>query len=234
MQKGILFLIPIPLGEDALFSLPDYCIKTIHGLDYFIAERARTTRRFIKTTNPPRPISDLIVFELDKREPEKGIDSFLAPALSGNDIGLMSEAGCPGVADPGAKVVAQAHKLGIAVKPLVGPSSLLLALMASGMNGQSFSFVGYLPQKTPDLVREIKRLESRSKKYKQTQLFIETPYRNNALLKTLIDTLSANTTLGIASRLTLPDELIISKPVAQWKKMKSPDLHKKPTVFLIL
>lgn len=233
MQKGTLFLIPIPLGEDAVFSLPQYCIDELQRLDYFIAERARTTRRFIKTTEPKRPISDLTVFELDKRDPERDIDAFLAPALSGNDIGLMSEAGCPGVADPGAKVVERAHELGIKVKPLVGPSSLLLALMASGMNGQSFSFVGYLPQKTPELVREIKRLETLSRKYKQTQFFIETPYRNNALLKTLIETLSTNTKLAIACNLTLPDELIVSKPVAQWKKGQLPDLHKKPTVFLV-
>lgn len=233
MQNGTLFLIPIPLGEDAVFSLPQYAIDKIHRLDFFIAERARTARRFIKTTNPDRPISELTVFELDKRNPEEGIASFLAPALSGNDIGLMSEAGCPGVADPGAKVVEKAHELGITVKPMVGPSSLLLALMASGMNGQSFSFAGYLPQKTPELIREIKRLETLSKKYKQTQLFIETPYRNDAMLKTLIDTLSANTKLAIACHLTLPDELIISKSVAAWKKGKKPVLHKKPTVFLI-
>lgn len=233
MQKGILFLVPIPLGEDAVFSLPQYVIDEIHRLDFFVAERARTARRFIKTTTPIRPISELTVFELDKRNPAEGIDDFLAPALSGNDIGLMSEAGCPGVADPGAKVVEKAHELGITVKPLVGPSSLLLALMASGMNGQSFSFVGYLPQKTPELVREIKRLESLSKKYQQTQLFIETPYRNDAMLKTLIDTLSPHTKLAIACHLTLPDELIISKPAAQWKKGKKPTLHKKPTVFLI-
>ncbi len=233
MQKGILFLIPIPLGEDAVFSLPKYCIDEIHRLDYFIAERARTARRFIKTTQPIRPISDLTVFELDKRDPGNGIDAFLAPALSGKDIGLMSEAGCPGVADPGAKVVERAHDLGIKVKPLVGPSSLLLALMASGMNGQSFSFVGYLPQKTPELIREIKRLEALAKKYKQTQLFIETPYRNDAMLKALIATLSSNTKLAIASQLTLGDELIISKSVGQWKKGSVPVLHKKPTVFLI-
>lgn len=232
-MKGKLYLFPTPLGENINHTILPYATEIMHRLDYFIVERARTARRFIKSTNPERPISDLTVFELDKYEPGKDLGQFLAPALSGNDIGLLSEAGCPGVADPGALVVKLAHQKGIEVVPLVGPSSILLALMASGMSGQSFSFLGYLPNKNNELVRELKRLEAASSKFNQTQIFIETPYRNTAMLETLLKTLSTQTQLAIACDITLPSEKIISMSVANWKKTKLPDLHKKPTVFLL-
>jgi 16S rRNA (cytidine1402-2'-O)-methyltransferase len=232
-MKGKLYLFPTPLGDNANHSILPYATEIMHRLDYFIAERARTARRFIKSTNPQRPISDLTVFELDKHEPEKGIDEFLTPALEGNDIGVLSEAGCPGVADPGALVVKLAHEKGVEVVPLVGPSSILLALMASGMSGQSFSFLGYLPNKGNELAREIKRLETLSSKFNQTQIFIETPYRNTAMINTLLQTLSGGTHLAIGVNLTLPEEKIISMPIAQWKKIKLPDFNKQPAVFLI-
>lgn len=234
MSKGKIYLLPIPLGEDGLHTLTTMEIERIHQLRYFIAERARTTRRFIKTTNPPYAINELTVFELDKHNPRNDINDFLAPALEGHDIGVMSEAGCPGVADPGALVVQMAHRKGIEVVPLVGPSSLLLALMASGMNGQSFAFQGYLPQKEPMQGKKIKQLEKLAGQFKQTQLFIETPYRNNPLLKTLIKTLDPNTRLATATDLTLASELIISQRISDWRKADLPDLHKRPTVFLIL
>ena len=205
----------------------------MHRLDFFIAERARTARRFIKSTGPERPISDLTVFELDKHDPGKGLLGFLKPALEGNDIGLLSEAGCPGVADPGARVVRLAHQKGIEVVPLVGPSSLLLALMASGMNGQSFCFHGYLPNKGNELVRELKRLETMSSKFNQTQLFIETPYRNKAMIDALLKHLNRTTQMAVAVNLTLPGQEIRSMTIAEWKKTRVPDWHKQPAVFLL-
>ncbi|MCB0651239.1 MAG: SAM-dependent methyltransferase [Saprospiraceae bacterium] len=234
-MKGKLYLFPVPLGEDdnALHTILPYAMEIMHRLDFFIAERARTARRFIKRTGPQRPISDLTVFELDKHDPAKGLAEFMKPALEGNDIGLLSEAGCPGVADPGARVVKMAHEKGIQVVPLVGPSSLLLALMASGMNGQSFCFHGYLPNKGNELSRELKRLETISAKFNQTQLFIETPYRNAAMMDALLNTLGAATHLAVAVNLTLPEEQILSMTVAEWQKMKLPDWHKQPAVFLL-
>lgn len=234
-MKGKLYLFPVPLGEDdnALHTILPYATEIMHRLDFFIAERARTARRFIKSTGQQRPISDLTVFELDKHDPANGLAEFLKPASEGHDIGLLSEAGCPGVADPGARVVKMAHEKGIQVVPLVGPSSLLLALMASGMNGQSFCFHGYLPHKGNELSRELKRLETLSAKFNQTQLFIETPYRNTAMIETLLQNLGPATQLAVAVNLTLPEEQILSMPVADWQKMKLPDWQKQPAVFLI-
>ncbi len=234
-MNGKLYLFPTPLGEneDAGYVILPYATKIMHGLDFFIAERARTARRFIKSTGPDRPISDLTVFELDKHDPTKGLSDFLKPAMGGHDIGLLSEAGCPGVADPGARVVKLAHEKGIEVIPLVGPSSLLLALMASGMNGQSFCFHGYLPNKGNELARELKRLETLSAKFNQTQLFIETPYRNKAMLDALLKNLSGSTQMAVAVNLTLPNQEIRSKTIAEWKKIKIPDWHKQPAVFLL-
>ncbi len=232
-MPGKLFLIPITLGEDALFALPQYVIDRIHLLDTFIVERAKTARRFIKTTQPSRPINELTIFELDKHNPHQGIDSFLQPALAGQDIGLMSEAGCPGVADPGARVVRKAHQLGIEVVPLVGPSSLLLALMASGMNGQQFCFHGYLSPKKGEMAKELKDLEQRVAKKYQTQIFIETPYRNQSVIEAALKVLSPETIFCIAADLTLPTQFIRSAPIRKWQKMEIPNLHKRPAVFLI-
>ena len=169
-NKGKLYLIPTPLGEGIPHTIPAYVIDILHRLDIFIAERAKTARQFIKTTNPVKAFSELTFYELNKRTTPEEMSTFLDDAERGKDIGLLSEAGCPGVADPGADIVALAHRKGITVVPLVGPSSILLALMASGMNGQSFCFNGYLSPKRFELAKDLKRLEQRSKQFNQTQI----------------------------------------------------------------
>lgn len=232
-QKGKLYLLPAPLGEGAVHTLPAYVIEILHSLDYFIAERAKTARHFIKETKPVKAFSELHFSELNKRTKPEEWRPMLQPALDGQDMGLLSEAGCPGVADPGARIVQIAHELGIEVKPLVGPSSILLALMASGMNGQSFAFQGYLSPKRPELARELKQLEQTSGRLKQTQIFIETPYRNQAFIETVLGTLRADTLFGIAADLTLPTQYVCTRPVAAWEKDPPPDLHKRPAIFLI-
>lgn len=233
MSKGKLYLIPITLGDDAMESIPQYVIDKIHELDTFIVERARTARRYISPTRPPIPIQEITFYELDKRDAIKGVSEFLKDAEKGKDIGLMSEAGCPGVADPGALVVELAHQKGIQVVPLVGPSSILLALMASGMSGQQFCFHGYIPLKQGDRIRAIKRLEQESKQKKQTQIFIETPYRNMPMLQDLIKTLSPSSKVCVATDLSLETEFICSQEIHHWRKMELPKLEKRPTVFLI-
>ena len=233
VKKGKLFLIPTPLGENSVETIPEYVIEILHNLEFFIAERAKTARHFIKETNPKKPFSELHFSELNKRTTPEEIQAFLNPILKGKDIGLLSEAGCPGVADPGAVIVEMAHRKQIEVIPLVGPSSILLALMASGMNGQNFAFHGYLSPKKPELARDLKRLEQLSTKHKQTQIIIETPYRNRQLIETALKTLSANTRFCIAADLTLPSQYIRTKKIGEWKKVQLPDLHKKPTIFLI-
>ena len=233
MEKGKLYLIPVPLGEGVNFTLPEYLVRQLHRLDVFIVERAKTARRFIKSTGPLRPISHLRIFELDKHDPGSGIRDFLVPALEGQDIGLLSEAGCPGVADPGALVVRSAHQLGLEVVPLVGPSSIVLALMASGLNGQNFCFRGYLPPKKPELTSKLKWLEQQALHHEQTQIFIETPYRNQALITEALRALSPRTRFSIAANLTLPDQFISTRTVKQWQQNPPPNLHKKPAIFLI-
>ena len=232
-NKGKLYLLPVPLGEEGAGVIPAYVQQRLGTLEVFIAERARTARRYIKSIFPDRNISDLTVFELDKHQPGKIDKSWLAPAAVGKDIGLLSEAGCPGVADPGAKIVALAHQLGIEVVPMVGPSSILLALMAAGMNGQQFCFQGYLSSKKPDLGKDLKRLEQLSAKHKQTQIFIETPYRNTALIETALNYLAPNTLFCIAADLTLPTEYLRTMTIKQWKQQAIPDFHKRPAIFLI-
>lgn len=233
-KKGTLFLIPTPIAADAVATLPTYVIEQLHDLELFIAERAKTARRFIRDTQPPRPISDLTFFELNKRtSPEERL-TFLEPALAGKNMGLMSEAGCPGVADPGALIVEQAHQLGIRVVPLVGPSSILLALMASGLNGQSFAFHGYLSVKPPDLAKDLKRLEQQSARHKQTQIFIEAPYRNRNVVEQALKVLVPDTRFGVAVDLTAPEEYVKTLRVKDWSKEKWPALHKRPAIFLLL
>jgi len=233
MNNGKLYLIPAPLGEDAIQTIPSYVIERLHSLEFFIAERAKTARRFIKITKPKKPFSELTFFELNKRTDARDFQSFLAPALQGKDIGLLSEAGCPAVADPGAAIVELAHQQGIEVVPLVGPSSVLLALMASGMEGQRFCFHGYLSVKKPNLALDLKRLEQASAKFGETQIFIETPYRNNSLIEQALKTLSAETKFCIAADLTLPSQFILTKKIKEWRRTEIPDLHKRPAIFLI-
>jgi len=228
-----LFLIPTPLGEKGLHALPENVLHIAHRLDYFIAERAKTARRFLKESGFVRPLHDLTFFELNKRTPEAQKRTFLDPALAGHDMGLLSEAGCPGVADPGADMVQRAHELGIRVVPLVGPSSILLALMASGMSGQQFAFHGYLSPKRPQLARDLKRLEQESARLKQTQVFMETPYRNQNILEEALKNLMPSTYLGVAADLTLPSEYTATFTIGSWKKRTLPDLHKRPSIFTL-
>lgn len=234
--QGKIYLIPTPLGEpfeDNLHTIPAYVIEIIHGLDTFIAERAKTARHFIKATKQPIPLPNLMVFEFDDKGQFADYEAVTNILKLGKSVGILSEAGCPGIADPGAVVVAWAHRQNIEVVPLVGPSSILLALMASGMNGQSFTFHGYISAKREDLGKDLKKLEETAKRLNQTQIFIETPYRNGQMIEAAFKTLHPNTRFGIAADLTTPPQYIAVKTIAEWKKTKLPELHKHPVVFLI-
>ena len=232
MKKGTLYLIPAPLGDVSLQEiLPGIVKHTISQLKYFIVENEKTARRFIKQICPGKKQSEIVVFQLDKHQKSAYLKDFISPLLQGKDTGLLSEAGLPAVADPGNLVVAMAHQNNIPVKPLTGPSSLMLALMSSGLNGQKFSFEGYLPKEISELKRKIKHLEQLSLKNHCTKICIETPYRNQKLLQSFLKYLHPDTLLCIACDLTLPTEFIKTLPVKNWQK-KIPDLHKRPTVFL--
>ena len=248
-MPGTLYLIPNTLGysegqQDGLLAriIPDTVQSMSANLPYLIAENAKTTRAYLKllAQNHPlgRALQEIQISELNVNTPEKDLEGLLAPLLEGHDAGLISEAGVPAVADPGANLVRLAHKRGITVRPLVGPSSLLLSLMASGLNGQSFAFHGYLPTDAALRTKRIKELEDRSKKEKQTQLLIETPYRNTAMLEALANGCNGSTLICVATDLSLPTESVQTRTAAEWKThLKSgqaPDFHKKPTVFLFL
>ncbi|MBI5914629.1 MAG: SAM-dependent methyltransferase [Bacteroidetes bacterium] len=228
--KGKLYLIPSPLGEDAIEAIPTYVVEVLHRLTHLVAERAKTTRHFIKKTNPPKPISEYQIEELNEHTPAAELENLLRPVLEGHDLGILSEAGCPGVADPGAKLVELAHRHGVEVVPLVGPSSILLALMASGMNGQSFAFQGYLSAKSP--ADDLKRLEQLAVRLRQTQIFIETPYRNKAVIEQAMKVLQPGTRFCIAVDLTLPMQFVQTKTIGEWRK-NLPELGKRPAIFLI-
>ncbi|MDX1476263.1 MAG: SAM-dependent methyltransferase [Saprospiraceae bacterium] len=230
--RGALILIPVPIAPGNLPSLPAEVIAAIHRLRFFIVENARTARRLIKSTNPPYRINELTILEL-RYETSFDLEQLLRPALEGHDVGLMSEAGCPAIADPGAHVVRHAHEQGIEVKPLVGPSSIILALMASGMNGQRFCFLGYLTPKRDKLPGVLRRLESESRRTRTTQIFIEAPYRNQQIYTACLETLSPETLLCVARDLTDPDEYVVTATVAAWRKAGTPDLHKRPAIFLL-
>lgn len=232
-KKGKLYLIPTPLGQEGLHTISPHVVEHLHALDIFIAERAKTARHFIKSTKPKRPISVLTIHELNKFTTEAEKRHFLDAATEGKDIGLLSEAGCPGVADPGAEIVQLAHRKGIEVIPLVGPSSILLALMASGMNGQNFAFKGYLPAKRPDLEKALRQVEQFSAKFNQTQIMIETPYRNKGYIEAALKVLRPNTRLCIAADLSLPSQYVFMTTISNWRKTTIPDLHKRPAIFLI-
>ncbi|PKH66160.1 SAM-dependent methyltransferase [Flavobacterium sp. ALD4] len=230
---GKLYLIPTTMGDcDPMDVLPQTVKKTIDFIDYYIVENEKTARKSIKEVHPEKKQSELILFVLNKRTEVKEHQDFIQPLLEGKNVGLMSEAGCPGVADPGAVIVKLAHEKGIQVVPLVGPSSILLAMMASGMNGQSFTFHGYLPIDKDEKRASFKSLERTSFEKNQSQIFIETPYRNNNLLEDLLQTLHPETHLCIATDITLPTEYIKTKRISAWKK-ETIDLHKRPTIFII-
>jgi 16S rRNA (cytidine1402-2'-O)-methyltransferase len=228
-----LYLIPNVLSEvDWHNVLPTQLFPILTNTRHYIVEDVRTARRFLKLVNREINIDECKFYELNKRTSDSDIPSFLMPIEQGFDVAVISEAGCPGVADPGANVVKIAHQNGYRVVPLVGPSSILLALMASGMNGQNFAFKGYLPVKPIERVKEIEVLEKRVINQQQTQIFIETPYRNNHLISDLLKSCSPTTLLCIAANLTGENEFIATKTIQQWKK-KVPDLHKQPAIFLI-
>lgn len=232
-QIGKLYLIPTTLGDnEPLEVLPLSVKKIIEQIDIYIVENEKTARRFIKKIKPSKKQSLLQMFHLNKFTDPTEIPSFLNPCLEGKNVGLLSEAGCPAVADPGSDVVKIAHKKNIQVVPLVGPSSIIMAIMSSGMNGQSFAFNGYLPIDKDERKKELKRLEQVSYSQNQTQSFIETPYRNNKMLEDICTSLNEQTLVCVACDITLPSEYIKTQSVLNWKK-NSVDLHKRPTLFII-
>jgi 16S rRNA (cytidine1402-2'-O)-methyltransferase len=235
-----LFLIPVTLGETETASadgqitrvLPSYNKEIILSLNYFIVENVRTARRFLKQTDSAINIDALTFYALNKHTSKEELSDFLAPIKEGHSIGIISEAGCPAIADPGADVVAIAQQKDIKVIPLVGPSSILLALMASGFNGQCFAFLGYLPIDSNERIKALKALEQRIYSEDQTQLFIETPYRNNKLVEDILKTGKPSTRLCIAADITLETEFIKTKTIQEWKK-GVPDLSKRPCIFAL-
>ncbi len=230
---GKLYLIPTTLGNSTISSvIPNDIINIIVDIKYFIVENERTARRYLKKLLPSIVIDDLTFFILNKHTKPAELASFIEPIMNSNDVGVISEAGCPGVADPGADIVAIAHVKGYIVVPLVGPSSILLALMASGMNGQNFAFLGYIPVKGSERIKYLKNLETKSRIDNQTQIFIETPYRNNQLFSDLINYCSDSTMLCVATDITLETENIKTRTIKKWKKVKY-DLNKRPSIFLI-
>jgi 16S rRNA (cytidine1402-2'-O)-methyltransferase len=239
MKYGTLYLIPVTLGDDDIAtllptSLPPDVIKTAQHLEHFVVESEKSARQFLSAIKTVKPVRELSLNLLNEHTLDKDVAALLSPLLAGKDVGLMSDAGCPGVADPGAKLVALAHQKGIKVVPFVGPSSILLSLMASGLNGQQFAFLGYLPVDKQARNVKLKEIEKRSQMHNETQIFIETPYRNQHMLEAILSSCNANTRLCIASQVSLPDELIVTKRISEWKQNTLPDLHKKPTVFLLL
>ncbi len=231
--KGKLYLIPTRLGDNPpLEVLPISIKKMIENIDYYIVENEKTARRFIKRVSPGKSQPSLKLQILNKYTTEAERSTYLNACLEGISIGLLSEAGCPAIADPGADIVGLAHQMGIQVVPLVGPSSIILALMASGMNGQSFAFNGYLPIDKSERKSKLKTLERLSSEHNQSQIFIETPYRNMNMLEDLAKILQPNTRICVACDLTLPTEFIKTKTAQDWKHNKE-DLHKRPAIFII-
>ena len=235
---GTLFLIPVALG-DAPWSnfLPSQAQTIAANLHHFVVETARAARAHLKQLDYPHALRDTHIHELPadaSAAQDAALDALLAPALAGQDMGLMSDAGCPAVADPGARLVARAHALGLRVAPLVGPSSILLGLMGSGLNGQSFAFHGYLPVNESERDTTLRTLEDESRKIGRTQIFIETPYRNERMFDALLKTLKPDSRLCVACELNSSNELILTRRVREWKKTERPALAKRPCLFLLL
>ena len=236
---GTLYLIPVTLGDEDIAallpnSLPPNAITSAQKLEHFVVETEKPARQFLSAIKTAKPVRELSLNLLNEHTLDKDVAALLAPLLAGHDVGLMSDAGCPGIADPGAKLVALAHQKGIKVVPFVGPSSILLSLMASGLNGQQFAFLGYLPVDKLARNNNLKEIEKRSQTHNETQIFIETPYRNQHMLEAILSSCNANTRLCVASQVNLPDEMIVTKRISEWKQSTLPDLNKKPTVFLLL
>ena len=233
-EAAPLVILPAPLGETApLEVLPLSIRHWIEKIDYYIVENEKVARRTIKKIAPKKKQEELQFYILDKYSQEIEIQPYLEPCLSGIPMGVLSDAGCPGIADPGALIVARAHRLNIPVKPLVGPSSILLGLMASGLNGQQFTFNGYLPIDASQKKKRLQQLEQRAKQFNEAQLFIETPYRNQKLFTFLCKVLSPHTQVTIACHITTPEEWIKTKTIKEWKSTAAPNLHKRPTLFIL-
>ena len=229
-----LYLIPVTLGETEISQvLPAYNHDIIVGIKHFIVENIRSARRFLKKVEKSIDIDTLTFYELNRHTDRKFIGQYLEALKNGQPVGIISEAGCPAIADPGADVVALAQQKGYKVVPLVGPSSIIMSVMGSGFNGQSFAFNGYLPVEVPQRIKALKKLENKVWNDDQTQLFIETPYRNAKMFETIVNNLKPQTKLCVAAGITCPEEYIKTKTVAQWKKDKLPDLGKIPAIFLI-
>lgn len=226
------FLIPAPLEEESLQTIPAYVLDAIKQCNVLFAENERTARRYLKKLDKTIVIDDYVWYTIHKAEQEVK-QSFVQQLKAGKTIGIISEAGCPGIADPGQVLIEAAHQQGAMIKPLVGPSSILLALMGSGMNGQQFAFVGYLPIDEQQRKKKLQQLEENSAKQQSTQVFIETPYRNNQLLETILKTCRPTTRICVAANLTAANESIVTKTVADWKKEK-PELHKQPVIFCLM
>jgi 16S rRNA (cytidine1402-2'-O)-methyltransferase len=228
---SIVYLIPCPLSEEATETIPAYVIEHLKDVKIIFAEQIRTARRFLKSMDKSIVIDDFEWFEIGKAEHEQK-SNFIQALHSNQNIAIISEAGCPGVADPGQELIAIAQEKKHTIKPLVGPSSILLALMASGMNGQQFEFCGYLPIDNAERIKKIKELEAQSIKHKSTKIFIETPYRNNQLFEALISSCNNNTKICVAQQITSPNENITTLTVGEWN-FKKPSLHKMPVIFLL-
>ena len=235
MSNGRLYLLPAWLSEDTPpeHVVPALVLERIRALDAFVVENARSARRFIASCGHPKPLRDIAMAELNEHTPAAAVPALLEVALSGRDLGLLSEAGVPAVADPGALLVAAAHASGVKVVPMVGPSSLLLALMASGLEGQRFRFAGYLPADSAARRAALAELERQSARHKETQIFIETPYRNDAMLADILQTCRPATRLAIAADLTAPGEWIRSETIEAWHA-NTPAIGKRPAIFLIM
>ena len=233
-MEAALYLIPVTLGETEIGQvLPAYNHDVIVGIKHFIVENIRSARRFLKKTEKAIDIDQLTFYELNRHTDRKFIGEYLEPLKKGQPVGIISEAGCPAIADPGADVVGIAQSRGYKVVPLVGPSSIIMSVMASGFNGQSFAFNGYLPVEVPQRIKALKKLEQKVQNENQTQLFIETPYRNTKMIETILNALNPKTKLCIAAGITCVEEYIKTRTVAEWKKEKLPDLGKIPAIFVI-
>ena len=234
-MNGKLYLVPTPIaeGEEGLKHLPEYNRDILRGIDYFVVENVRTARRFISACKLGKVIGELTFVELSEHTPPEAVEAMLDPLLKGRDGAVLSEAGLPAVADPGAELVAAAHRRGIEVVPLVGPSSIFLALMASGMNGQSFAFHGYLPIKENEQAACVREMARHAASRRQSQIFIETPYRNEKLFARLLALLPPEIRLTVAAGIHTPDAYIHTYPVSEWKKRPLPPVHKVPAIFII-